>query len=142
MGAVHHRFKEVSFLEMQQAPIIILVSQQPSRRESVNDGSLEYEKIVERYLVEKCHQGNLKSGAIIEVFYSHNARFKQFAKDLERGISRHSVELSFKAPESEYSGDDERKVLLLNLANKEGIFAHMRPGLILHAGWWSEFESA
>jgi len=144
MGAIHHKFKEVSLAEIRRAPIVILASKQKFREEKVIDGSLEYKKVIERYLVEKCYKGELQEGEIIEVFCSRNGRYRQFAKDLQRGISRHSIELGFTPPEREYKGEDKSLVLLLNPpfgADQAKIYAHQYPGLILHAGWREEFES-
>jgi len=143
MGAIHHQFKEISLEEMRQAPVVVLATRQKFREEKVIDGSLEYKKVIERYLVENCYKGELQKGEIIEVFCPHNGRFRQFAKDLQRGISRHSIELGFRAPKRDFSGDDTPDILLLNSIFDESqmIYTHRHPGLILHAGWREEFES-
>ena len=138
MGQIHHKAMHVSLDEILQTSLILLVSGMTMREETIKEADLKYNINIERYLIEECIRGDLDKGTSIEVYCSYNNRFRQFAKDEIRGISRHSVELVCRAPERDYAYDKDRCILLLNSANDRGIYTHRFRGLTLVVGWRDE----
>ena len=140
MGQVHHRMVQVSLDDILQTSFILLVSGKTVRNETIKEEELEYDINIERYVIEECIRGDLDKGTTLEVYCSYNGRFRQFAKDMKREISRHSIELGCQAPERDYAYDKNRYILLLNNAGERGIYTHKFRGLTLAVGWRDELS--
>ncbi len=138
MGQIHHKVMQVSLDDILQTSLILLVSGMTTRKEETKEEDIKYNINIERYVIEECIRGDFDKGTAIEVYCSHNNRFRQFAKDEIRGISRHSIELVCQAPVRDYTYDKDRCILLLNSATDRGIYTHKFRGLILTVGWRDE----
>ena len=138
MGQIHHKVMPVSLDDILQTDLILSVSSKTTREETIKEEDIQYKIFIEKYIIEECIRGDFDKGGSIEVYASYNNRFRQFAKDAIKGISRHSIELVCQAPARDYTYDKDRCILLLNNHTQRGFYTHRFRGLTLAIGWRDE----